>query len=354
MPLAAIKEKTFHLIGRATRLSGLGRKVTALVDTTHFSLRPFPRLSKSSSLKNHIIIYHRVLPKLDELAIGPVTSEMFHAQLNILKKNFRVIPLEQLIFENQKSSQSPVQSGAVSITFDDGYRDNYDHAFPILRNLNLPATIFLATDFIGTGKTPWHDKILHAFKKTTLNQFAYTPAKILSVPLNSDKLKAHAAFTLLEWLKQFQPESRDMHIAQVEKLLGFTEGTNERLMLNWDEVKIMDQQGISFGAHTQSHPILSTLNERDMENEIVGSQKIISQQLGKPVPLFAYPNGRRGDYNEMSKLILDRHEFAGSVTTNVGVNTTEQNRFELLRRQAWDKTADAFFCRLLLERWTTA
>ena len=125
------------------------------------------------------------------------------------------------------------------------------------------------------------------------------------------------------------------------------------LMLNWDEVRAMRRDNISFGAHTCSHPILSTISPEANESEIIGSKLVIERELEETVTLFAYPNGRKGDYGDPAKSALTKGGFACAVTTNPGVNSATQDRFEMCRSQPWEDSVNRFHGRMLLERMST-
>jgi len=120
--------------------------------------------------------------------------------------------------------------------------------------------------------------------------------------------------------------------------------------LNWDEARLMQQSGhITLGAHTQSHPILSRIADAAIQQEIQGSRDDIAQQLGVTPKLFAYPNGRKADFDERSKRSLTQLGFTCAVTTEAGVNNAQTDPLELHRLQAWDGDAFAMTARIALE-----
>lgn len=330
--LRSVKELCFDAAGKALRLAPL---------SSRFSAWAGPR-------KSQIVMYHRVLPAPEPFSIDPALVPDFRKHMRLLKSRFRVIALADMVRAWEEGRDEP---GAVAVTFDDGYRDNYTHAFPILREEGVPATIFLATDFIGTGFMPWHDRVLALFRDARAATFEYAEAGIIARPMVDVPERRDLAFRILGWLKRFAPTDREARIAALtEKCGGAPEQGREPLMLDWDQVRAMLPHGIAFGAHTLSHPIISRLTPEAMEAEIMGSKQAIERETGAPVTLFAYPNGQPGDYTEESKAILKRCGFSCAVSTSAGVNTSMTDRFALHRRHVWDETPDAFYLRFLLER----
>ncbi len=329
--MASVKDFCFDLAGKALRFAPGSRR---------FSDWSGPR-------KSQIVMYHRVLPQAEPFSIDPALSPDFRRHMRLLKRQFRVVPLAEMITAWEAGRDLP---GAVAVTFDDGYRDNYLHAFPILKEEGVPATIFLATDFIGTGGMPWHDRVLAGFRDARAQNFAYPEAGIAEGPMGEAPHRRGLAFRILGWLKRFTPEDREKHIAAMLMQCNPENREREPLMLDWREVRAMLPHGITFGAHTLSHPILSRLTPQAIEAEVIGSKLAIEKETGVPVTLFAYPNGQPGDYNEDCKAILKKSGFSCAVSTSAGVNTPDTDRFALRRRHVWDATADGFYFRFLLER----
>jgi peptidoglycan/xylan/chitin deacetylase (PgdA/CDA1 family) len=275
-----------------------------------------------------------------------MTTADFDRQMGLLRSHFRVVSLDRLIGELDSGALEP---GTVCVTFDDGYRDNHDHAWPILRKHGIPACIYLATGFIGTGDSPWYDKVLGAMRDTTLSRLTFAPAGAENEDISGRDARALAAYRMLEWLKGFAPAARDGHVRDLETVLGASKA-GARAMLDWDEVRAMHKGGVDFGAHTVTHPILSTIPDADMDREIGASKAAIESELQAGIRHFAYPNGRKQDYNAAAIGILAKHGFSTAVTTINGVNGPERNRFELLRRQPWETNLNSFHFRMVMER----
>jgi peptidoglycan/xylan/chitin deacetylase (PgdA/CDA1 family) len=167
------------------------------------------------------------------------------------------------------------------------------------------------------------------------------------LPLSSvDDRKATAA-ALTENAKYLPPAERARLVEHLEALVG---EPARGLMLTPDMVVNLDRSGVEIGAHTVTHPILTSLDDNSARAEIVGSKEYLEALLGKPVPLFAYPNGKVGvDYDASHINILRESGFAAAFTTAIGCITRSQDRFQLPRSRPWDRTPFLFGIRLL--RW---
>lgn len=173
-----------------------------------------------------IICYHRVKNEADSY-LRPTKVSDFDHQMGYLSTQYHPMSLERMVQCLRDGVILPPR--AIAITFDDGYRDNYESAYPVLQKYRVPATIFLATDFIETGVLPAWEKGHYTGEKA--------------------------------------------------------------LMLSWGQVREMSDAGVSFGSHTLSHPLLTRIPRKRYEHELCRSKEIIEQQIGRPVTLFAYPSG---------------------------------------------------------------
>ncbi len=328
---------TRELRAAALRAAGMGLRATV-------SARALDRM-RGGKPRLQILIYHRVLPREDPFAMSAISTAAFERQMAMLRGRFHPLSLSEAA---ERLDAGDLRPGSVCVTFDDGYADNCRHAWPIMRKYGIPATIFLATGLIGTGAVSWYDGVLALMRSTRMQRLDYEPAGLRAVDIASEGLRAPAAFRLLEWLKNFPPAERDAHIAALARALG--DASAEKEMLDWDQVRSMHAAGISFGAHTVTHPILSLLGAREAEAEIAASRAAIQDRLQAPVDHFAYPNGKREDYNRETVEILGRLGFRLAVTTEPGVNDAATDRFQWKRRQPWEADLDSLYFRMLAER----
>jgi peptidoglycan/xylan/chitin deacetylase (PgdA/CDA1 family) len=294
----------------------------------------------------HVLVYHRVNDDRDPIFPG-VPVDVFARQMEFVGRHFTVRPLVEAV---EVLRRGEATDNAVAVTFDDGYMDNFTHALPVLRRFGIPATVFLATDVVGTGRILWHDRVFAAFRETTASELTgFGPLPSFSLRTLDGKLGAMGR--VLAFLRRQDDLIRSQWIERLARRLRVEDRTVvSGLMLGWGEVKAMQAAGVAFGSHSCSHPILSRVNLERVREEIVESRRCIEQQLGMPVRAFAYPNGRPGDFDATTKRLLAEAGYTCAVTTTAGVNGPDQDPFELRRGQPWDEDLATFAVKFHLSR----
>ncbi|MGE5178131.1 MAG: polysaccharide deacetylase family protein [Bacteroidota bacterium] len=267
--------------------------------------------------------------------IDPIPPDRFERQMRHLARAYRPLPLPELL---QRSREGTVPKGAVAVTFDDGYADNADHALPILARHRIPATIFLATGCIGTGRILWHDEVLLAFAGSDRCEIrlAGAPPEAPALPLRTEAERHRAAFIALAELKPLPEGERLARIRALQEELGRGDSAiSASLMLDWDRVRAMRRAGVDFGSHTVTHPILSRVTPEREREELIDSKHTLERELGEEITLFAYPNGRPGDFSERTVAALRAAGYGGAVTTIFGVNESGEDPLRCRRASAW-------------------
>ncbi len=300
----------------------------------------FPYIHRQKRSIFQILIYHRVNDENAPIFSG-IPVNVFFKQAEILNKYFNVLPLEELV---ERAAKDDVPPNAVAITFDDGYKDNYTNAFPILKKYNLPATIFLVTGSIDSGTPLWHDRVFNAFRQTKTAAINID-GKEYSLETIPEKLIALNAFQRNLWISN--PVKRDNLVNDLMNELDVQDNNcSIEHMLSWQEICEMSERGITFGAHTVTHPILSQMPLEEAVDEIGTSKKTIEDRIKKKVRLFAYPVGRKTDFDESIKQALRDTGFLGAVTTIWGNNNYHTDPVELKRIKVWDSDPGMFAMRL--------
>lgn len=302
---------------------------------------------RRSSNMFRILVYHRI--RTINSSANPIVRSMnvapkqFDKQLAFLMRKFNVISLDEL-FQRITTKES-LPRATLAITFDDGYLDNYQQAFPLLKRHHLPATIFIATDFIDDRRQLWWDEIE---KLVT----ADSPVRVWRWLSELTGAKYHGNFGR-KYLKLIRILSRVDNSARNGILVKLaTKGSedkcqdNKRHHLNWKEINDMARENITFGAHTKTHVTLSQCSSDIARAELSESKNRIETKLNRKVSFFAYPSGAAEDVNETSIRLVKEAGFKMAFMNIPGVNTTGDDLFQLKRIGIYgtDNFA-AFVCR---------
>jgi len=318
-----VREIASHLY-RDTPLGRIGRNIA-----TGYSWNAINRrISRRRAPSFHIFIYHRVNDDRDPFSLDAMPVLQFRQQMEYLTRNFHIISLDQIA---RGAFSGNGQKHCVAITFDDGYRDNFLFAFPVLKELGIPATIFLATGYIESGELPWYDQVCLAFKLTLQSRISLS-VHSEDLSLNTQNARLHALQHTLAVLRAVNENTRLQLLNELFQQLRVPPRLNlPNVMLSWDEVCRMSKYGIGFGAHTVTHPVLAGLSRERLEDEVLGSKKSVENRLQHRVRHFAYPFGKPFDIGPEAKRLVRAAGFETAVTTVPGVNDPAQDPFELKR-----------------------
>lgn len=272
-------------------------------------------------------------------------ADVFGAQIETVLKYREIVDLGRMV--DDLLDGRPV-ANQVAITFDDGYENNFSVAAPILQRYRATATVFLATGFIGTGRWMWTDRLENALERTTTSEL---PAEVLGSPyaLRGDEEKWRAYREIKARLKKLpQPKVADAVDRVCAALdVGTAEPFGDYRFMSWDQAREWARIGFGVGAHTMSHAILSRVGQVEAVREMLGSRDQIEREIGRCSPVFAYPNGKTGDYGD-AVIDICRGLFRAAVTTHPGFARAKRP-FELNRCGA-PLTADPAGMSLLLLR----
>ena len=221
--------------------------------------------------------------------------EEFALQLDYLTRWFRVVSLREVVAWLDGEKTLPPH--AALITFDDGYLDNYTQAYPILRERDLPATIFLTTGHIQQDDPFYWDMIAYCFHHTRRDTVAFPDGR--QGHWKNETELGRVSNELIESLKLLAETEKQAWVARLPEMLDVSipAGHFKNLMMSWNQIREMRRGGIEFGGHTMHHPILTRIALEQANEEIAGSKARIEQELGETVHGFAYPNGGKKDFN---------------------------------------------------------
>lgn len=297
----------------------------------------------------------------DESSDDAMTSAALRRQLTALARRYNVVRLEDAV--EMLAGRRPALKRCAVITFDDGYRNFLTHAVPVLLDLRLPATLFVATRFVGHGEPLWFDRLASALSGPgpeelrlplpRLTDVAHmtpepgrwigrlvrenesdAPIELWAIPVRSADQRRTALASLKRYFKRLDLEQVTPCLAEIERQMGRRlESTNldARIApLSWDELRGLPDF-ISIGAHTASHQILGVVNEARMRVEVTESKAAVEANLSRPCRLFAYPNGGPGDFNATSERVLREAGFVCGLTTIDRAAQVGDNLFALPR-----------------------
>lgn len=233
-----------------------------------------------------ILCGHRVSDN-DEGCLEGLRPSWLAEQLEYLSRHYHFLPLSKLLdcYERQQS----IPPNSVVITFDDGFRDNFTNAYPILRQYHVPATVFLATGCVSNGDLPWPQQVGYMFQKTKVDRVCHITTKEVPVTLRTSRDRNVARATVREVLGHMPRVERERSLLELSGLLQ-VDIPRDR-MLTWDHVKTMQNGGIEFGAHSFSHPWMARLSPEEARWEMEASLHDIQHRCGTARPPFVFPAG---------------------------------------------------------------
>ncbi len=294
-----------------------------------------------------ILTYHRVLSRNDlhKHWVQPgmyVETGVFEQHVQFLQEHFDVLSFHELLARWHSRDWDDDRRYCV-ITFDDGWLDNYQNAYPILRRHRIPATIFLPTNFVGTAEWFWPEKLSCLIKemlsRVNGEKWRSMGSRVFIEFLNIDETRIRAvsqgeatrqafADDIIEHCKNLSPEIITQFINALASELRFAL-PQERVLMNWEEVAHMSGDGIAFGSHSCSHRILTKLSLDEVRAELAGSQRVLQDRTKNYVPVFCYPNGNS---NADIQTLVQECGYQAATGVRSGVEGRRpDNKFELRR-----------------------
>ena len=286
-----------------------------------------------------ILGYHRVLPihEAKSMRVQPgmfVAPETLRMHLSVLRKHVDFVHLDDWVGAKERPANTLRTQCA--ITFDDGWRDNFDYAFPILKEFNCPATIFLATGFIGTQRRFWPERISELFSDIPRIRKNAADLSDLIMSLSGVNIRQiiEGKFNVddvIERIKQKDDRTICASLDLIDDLLGDgNEIVDQQVeMLDWDQIRLMTDSGlVRPGSHTVEHLRLSEqVGEERAIDELSRSRNTIKAMTDLDPKLFCYPNGE----HSQSIVALIRQYYSAACTTNMGWARPDDDPFLLPR-----------------------
>jgi peptidoglycan/xylan/chitin deacetylase (PgdA/CDA1 family) len=270
-------------------------------------------------------MYHRVLPRseAEQLAVEPgmyVTPETFRRHLDWLQQDFRVLSLSDIL--SRLEANQPLPRGACALTFDDGWKDNHDHALPALRAAEMPATVFLVSERVGTEGAFWPDEVCRRMQRMSSDGQRAVAEQVgvhgLREPID-DTLTA---------LKALSEDDRQLALDRIRQDSGGEAEPARRELLDWQEVERMAGAGIEFESHGASHAILTGLDPERAASELRRSLQQLEERGHARARILAYPSG---GYDARVLELSRQAGYRAAVTTELGLAAAESDPLALPR-----------------------
>ncbi len=296
-----------------------------------------------------ILTYHSVLPSSPAFNRfdyrNCVTVENFDAQIKLLQRFFKIISLEEAV---ERMIDKTIDRPYAVITFDDGYRNNYKYALPVLKSNNVSATFYISTAFIGGNDILWTDLITALLIFTKRKSIKIDLEKPYHFNLRTPEEREKASVIIRTYLKNRPVEHLQPTIDLIKAAINDVESLMDRdveryRFMDWQEVRAMSEEGMEIGSHTHNHILLNMLSDNASRFELSRSKQLIETHTGRPCRSFSYPNGASGNFFSRHYEQLRKMGYHSAVTQISGMNDIRSNRYALNRINITNKVNLSIF-----------
>lgn len=284
-----------------------------------------------------VLAYHRVLDVAEpdrfdfDLDLVSASTQGFRQQMELLKRRFHPMPLTMMVAAVEAGERLPAH--AVAVTFDDGYDDNCRFAFPILRELGIPATFFVSTGHIDSGLPYTYDWLVHMILCTQAEALTI-PELGLAQPLPAcHRARRRLAQRVLDRLKSLDVVAQEATVARLETAWGLprTAGHSDCRPMSWTQLREMHAAGFEIGSHGVHHRMLAKLPRSELEAELRESRRTLERELGTPAPLISYPVGGSGAFDKQVVHATREAGYSAACSYICGINPPYVDRYALYR-----------------------
>jgi peptidoglycan/xylan/chitin deacetylase (PgdA/CDA1 family) len=310
-----------------------------LADGVHYAglLAGWRRLRAAmSGPRVHIFAFHRVVPDFRHTAAQSLPAlctslEIFELLLVEILRRMEVVDLATAV--DRLRGHHPFERDVAVITFDDGYRDNYTHAFPVLRRLGVPACLFVPTRFVGGTERLPHDRLYGALRA------ACEGTQSVDAPPEAERwaafARARGPALAVERATRSLPHAALLRLTSAaEAAYGSRLAPDpDALPLTWEMCATMARAGLEIGTHTCSHAALGHEPRRGVREELASSRAEIERRLGAPARFVAYPNGV---YSNTVLRLCRELGFDAGLTTEDHPNRRGADPARLGRKLLWE------------------
>ena len=288
-----------------------------------------------------ILTYHNVVRKPQvPFCWSALSEKSFLEQIRFLKKYYNVIHLSSLV--DMIRSGKPLEETLAAITFDDGFMNNYEIAYPILKQYNCPATIFVNTGNVDHDIV-WTEKVYLMIRKTNRKVLDLRPFGMGLHDIRTAGKKDAAKQYICNSLKQIPVDKKDFILVKIKELLGVDVFPLDKdfRTLTWKAIEEMYNSGlVDFGAHTVNHEILPACTDDKMRTEIFESSRALKEKLHKKSLVFSYPNG---NLDKRALPVFQKSGVKSAVSCREGLCRPNEDLFDLPRISIASNTSIARF-----------
>lgn len=301
-----------------------------------------------------ILMFHRITKNdngfaIDGLPTISISSKNFESLIKFVKNHYHIISLQEYL--QCVRNQVKLAPNSLIFSFDDGYKEILVNALPLLKKYKIPAILFVPTSVIDEGGFFWWD-VFYLLTNNAQN-----------LPLTIDDSLDSSLKHYLQWMNQLLISSNRNKLEAINDVIEILQNAPEEIrvkiidyifeisqnsqfmrnlipsVLNWEDIKILFAEGMAIGSHTQSHRFLSTMSEEKVIEELTASKHKLESLLKHKVYCFSYPGGK---YTNRTADLVKSAGYACACTTNPGLNSRDDNLYELKRVNIWDGTVTNF------------
>lgn len=293
----------------------------------------FSRLPAQDSLL--VLVYHRIGRSEDDEfdpGVFSATADQFEKQIAHLTRSGALVTLEEARAFIDRPPKDATSRCRVLITFDDGYLDNYELAFPILRSYRAQGVFFLSTGLIGSCFVPWWDRVAFFLKTARKHRFCLQYPRHLTVDFVHDGIRKSIRNVLYLYKSRENKEPERFIQELKEQTNGADPPQAMRRFLSWEEAKAMINGGMAIGSHAHSHRLLSQLEPQQQTQELTHSRTLLREKLGVEVESIAYPDGGKDTFSEQTQMLAQRAGYSIGFSYYGGTNSVgHSNSYDVKR-----------------------
>ena len=277
-----------------------------------------------------ILMYH------DFPASVPGLPDLLAKQCAHIARYYQVLSLEDISRYLRMGRR--MQQNALAVTLYDGNRDFLINGYPVFHAYRIPVTVFLVSGFLDRKLWLWWDKIDYLVtesKKSSFQLVLTANEAPTNFYLRTEEERRNAITIIVYALKKYDVTEREKLLHHLSRLVEVeipVQAPSHMAPMDWSEVRHLADNEMDFGAHTVTHPVLSSIqNPADLLREIGDSKRRMEEELHRPVRHFCYPLWLLGDFNDQTLKVVEECQFHTAVTAELGLNYRDSHRFTLRR-----------------------